>query len=200
MKLTHRPILSPLLSKVRHFCKHPKEPLHKPWFQLRKANKKKWSCLSIVKWVVGFCAALQARSSYNSWESLSPEGFALNSKWYEAEKYICNPLSGEVPMECLSAKTLSARSFRNFRTRITMSAPLVYSTNSRQLQDRPINFPQEEAVHQYPIPGIITSFCSLALKGFFEAGFNIEEVHCLSCRKESGGDDDQGCGNSKHTT
>ncbi|CAK9326339.1 unnamed protein product [Citrullus colocynthis] len=96
--------------------------------------------------------ALQARSSYNSWESLSPEGFALNSKWYEAEKYICNPLSGEVPMECLSAKTLSARSFRNFRTRITMSAPLVYSTNSRQLQDRPINFPQEEAVHQYPIP------------------------------------------------
>lgn len=103
-----------------------------------------------------FCAALQARSSYNSWESLSPEGFALNSKWYEAEKYICNPLSGEVPMECLSAKTLSARSFRNFRTRITMSAPLVYSTNSRQIQERPISFPQEEAIHHYPIPGITT--------------------------------------------
>ena len=49
----------------------------------------------------GFCAALQSRSNYNSWESLSPpEGLALNSKWYEAEKYICNPLSGEVPMEC----------------------------------------------------------------------------------------------------
>ncbi|KAL0540593.1 hypothetical protein IC582_020601 [Cucumis melo] len=96
--------------------------------------------------------ALQARSSYNSWESLSPEGFALNSKWYEAEKYICNPLSGEVPMECLSAKTLSARSFRNFRTRITMSAPLVYSTNSRQIQERPISFPQEEAINHYPIP------------------------------------------------
>ncbi|XP_022134098.1 uncharacterized protein LOC111006452 isoform X2 [Momordica charantia] len=96
--------------------------------------------------------ALQARSSYNSWESLSPDGFSLNSKWYEAEKYICNPLSGEVPMECLSAKTLSARSFRNFRTRITMSAPLVYSTNSRLLHERPITSPQEEAVHQYPIP------------------------------------------------
>ncbi|XP_022993231.1 uncharacterized protein LOC111489313 isoform X1 [Cucurbita maxima] len=87
--------------------------------------------------------ALQSRSNYNSWESLSPpEGLALNSKWYEAEKYICNPLSGEVPMECLSAKSLSARSFRNSRTRITMSAPLVYSTNSTQLQERPITFTQ----------------------------------------------------------
>ncbi|KAE8713338.1 Detected protein of unknown function [Hibiscus syriacus] len=53
--------------------------------------------------------ALQARTVYNTWECLSPEGFALNSKWNEAEKYICNPLSGEVPMECLSAKTLSGR-------------------------------------------------------------------------------------------
>ncbi|XP_038990908.1 uncharacterized protein LOC120113917 [Hibiscus syriacus] len=70
--------------------------------------------------------ALQARTVYNTWECLSPEGFALNSKWNEAEKYICNPLSGEVPMECLSAKTLSGRSFRNFTNRITMSAPLVY--------------------------------------------------------------------------
>ncbi|KAK8532238.1 hypothetical protein V6N13_131574 [Hibiscus sabdariffa] len=71
--------------------------------------------------------ALQARNVYNTWECLSPEGFVLNSKWNEAEKYICNPLSGEVPMECLSAKTLSGRSFRNFSNRITMSAPLVYS-------------------------------------------------------------------------
>lgn len=71
--------------------------------------------------------ALQARSGC-VWEFPSPEGFALNSKWSEAERYICNPLSGEVPLECLSSKTLSSRSFRNLiASRITMSAPLVYS-------------------------------------------------------------------------
>lgn len=79
-------------------------------------------------------AALQARSGYNvhhSWECSSPEGFALNSKWNEAEKYICNPLSGKVPLECLSAKTLSGRSFRYSQpNRITMSAPLVYSSTT----------------------------------------------------------------------
>ncbi|CAN1241166.1 hypothetical protein LINPERPRIM_LOCUS4847 [Linum perenne] len=72
--------------------------------------------------------ALQTRSGLcKSWECLSPEGFALNSKWNEAEKYICNPLSGEVPMECLSAKTLSGRSF--YTNSVTMSAPLVYSSS-----------------------------------------------------------------------
>ncbi|XP_074308280.1 uncharacterized protein LOC141643141 isoform X2 [Silene latifolia] len=76
--------------------------------------------------------ALQARSGY-VWECLSPEGFALNSKWNEAERYICNPLSGEVPMECLSAKTLSGRSFRSYMaSRVTMSAPLVYSLQHRR--------------------------------------------------------------------
>ncbi|CAL1390727.1 unnamed protein product [Linum trigynum] len=81
--------------------------------------------------------ALQTRSGQcNSWagECLSPDGFALHSKWNEAEKYICNPLSGQVPMECLSAKTLSGRSFYN---KITVSAPLVYSSSStypRQIQ------------------------------------------------------------------
>ncbi|KAL9323742.1 hypothetical protein ACSQ67_008599 [Phaseolus vulgaris] len=99
--------------------------------------------------------ALQARSAYKSWECLSPEGFALNSKWNEAEKYICNPFSGEVPMECLSAKTLSGRSFRNSATnRITMSAPLVYS--SRQMQTKPSstynNCIQEEVALQFHIP------------------------------------------------
>ncbi|XP_039062388.1 uncharacterized protein LOC120206891 [Hibiscus syriacus] len=69
--------------------------------------------------------ALQARSLYNSLEC-SPEVFALNSKWNEAEKYICNPLSGEFPMECLSAKTLSGRSFRKLANKITVSGPLVY--------------------------------------------------------------------------
>ncbi|KFK25841.1 hypothetical protein AALP_AA8G169100 [Arabis alpina] len=65
--------------------------------------------------------ALQAKTMYNTRDWLTQEGFALNSKWNEAEKYICNPLSGQVPMECLSYKTLSARSFRNLST---MSAPL----------------------------------------------------------------------------
>ncbi|KAF9684090.1 hypothetical protein SADUNF_Sadunf04G0081700 [Salix dunnii] len=81
--------------------------------------------------------ALQARSGYyNNRECLSPDGFALNSKWDEAEKYICNPLSGEVPMECLSAKTLRGRSFRSLTNRITKSEPLVYSNHSRQIHTR----------------------------------------------------------------
>ncbi|KAK2986833.1 hypothetical protein RJ640_011058 [Escallonia rubra] len=80
--------------------------------------------------------ALQARS-VNTWECFSPEGFALNSKWNDAEKYICNPLSGEVPLECLSAKTLSGRSFRNLTNRITMSAPLIYSSQSRLIHTKP---------------------------------------------------------------
>lgn len=79
--------------------------------------------------------ALQARTVY-SWEFMSGDGLALNSKWNEAEKYICNPKSGEVPLECLSAKSLSTatatttRSFRNLLTsKITMSAPLSYPSS-----------------------------------------------------------------------
>ncbi|GMN57063.1 hypothetical protein TIFTF001_026165 [Ficus carica] len=98
--------------------------------------------------------ALQARAAYNCWECLSPDGFALNSKWNEAEKYICNPQSGEFPMECLSAKTLSGRSFRNLTNRITMSAPLIYNSNShsRPLQTRPSNTPHEDLLHHFPVP------------------------------------------------
>ncbi|KAI4321298.1 hypothetical protein MLD38_034699 [Melastoma candidum] len=83
--------------------------------------------------------ALQAKQRYvNVWDSMSPEGFVLNSKWSDAERYICNPLSGEVPMECLSAKTLSQRSFRSITSRITMSAPLVYPSHyPRHIQPRP---------------------------------------------------------------
>ncbi|KAB2613701.1 hypothetical protein D8674_036017 [Pyrus ussuriensis x Pyrus communis] len=101
--------------------------------------------------------ALQARSAHHSWETSSPEGFALNSKWNEAEKYICNPLSGQVPMECLSAKTLSGRSFRNVTNRITMSAPLVYSSHSRPIHTtniaKPFSNPtKEDLARQFPIP------------------------------------------------
>ncbi|KAL0332498.1 UNVERIFIED_CONTAM: hypothetical protein Scaly_2151300 [Sesamum calycinum] len=77
--------------------------------------------------------ALQAKTLY-TWEYLSPDGLTLNSKWNDAEKYICNPLSGEVPLECLSAKTLSARSFRGLKSRITVSAPLIYHSQLQQFQ------------------------------------------------------------------
>ncbi|KAK0585625.1 hypothetical protein LWI29_031552 [Acer saccharum] len=102
--------------------------------------------------------ALQARSLYNnSWECSSPDGFALNSKWNEAEKYICNPLSGEFPKECLSAKTLSGRSFRNLTNRITMSAPLVYNTShhSRPIQTKPSSITmqlQDHVTVNFPVP------------------------------------------------
>lgn len=68
---------------------------------------------------------------------MSPDGLALNSKWNEAEKYICNPLSGEVPLECLSAKTLSGRSFRQSTSKITMSAPLIYPSQYHTQQFHP---------------------------------------------------------------
>ncbi|XP_055803615.1 uncharacterized protein LOC129872721 [Solanum dulcamara] len=80
--------------------------------------------------------ALQAKTIY-SWEYMSPDGLALNSKWNEAEKYICNPLSGEVPLECLSAKTLSGRSFRQSTSKITMSAPLIYPSQYHTQQFHP---------------------------------------------------------------
>ncbi|KAG8384065.1 hypothetical protein BUALT_Bualt04G0079300 [Buddleja alternifolia] len=88
--------------------------------------------------------ALQAKTMY-TWEYLSPDGngVKLNSKWNDAEKYISNPLSGEVPLECLSAKTLSGRSFRS---RITMSAPLIYPSHPHdfQLKSTPIIEHQNE--------------------------------------------------------
>ncbi|CAN8256136.1 unnamed protein product [Cochlearia groenlandica] len=74
--------------------------------------------------------ALQTKTMLNNREWLRQEGFALNSKWNEAEKYICNPLSGEVPMECLSSKTLSARSFRNLTN---MSSPLHFPSSNHLL-------------------------------------------------------------------
>ncbi|KAL6010793.1 hypothetical protein ACLOJK_001235 [Asimina triloba] len=76
--------------------------------------------------------ALQARSG-SGWECLS--GNHLHSKWNEAERYICNPLSGQVPLECLSAKTLSGRSFATTIPSTTKSAPLLFS-RSRLVQAR----------------------------------------------------------------
>ncbi|MCL7040521.1 hypothetical protein MKW94_008994 [Papaver nudicaule] len=71
--------------------------------------------------------ALQAKTGYG-WEWLSPDGVALSSKWNEAEKYICNPFSGEFPAECLSAKTLRRRSMSSSTNKFSMSAPLDYSS------------------------------------------------------------------------
>ncbi|KAL3637818.1 hypothetical protein CASFOL_018266 [Castilleja foliolosa] len=82
--------------------------------------------------------ALQAKTVY-TWEHVSPDGYTLNSKWNDAEKYICNPLSGQVPMECLSA--------RSFRTsRITVSAPLIYPhpTMHRTNDNSPISEHESE--------------------------------------------------------
>ncbi|CAH8386721.1 unnamed protein product [Eruca vesicaria subsp. sativa] len=93
--------------------------------------------------------ALQAKAMFNKREWLTQEGFALNSKWNEAEKYICNPLSGEVPMECLSSKTLRTRSFRNLTT---MSAPLHYHNPNPSMnnigQNKPSNNPNVRVIHE----------------------------------------------------
>ncbi|KAF6137244.1 hypothetical protein GIB67_036281 [Kingdonia uniflora] len=99
--------------------------------------------------------ALQART-ISRWECLSPDGFALNSKWNDAEKYICNPLSGEVPVECLSAKTLSGRvrnNSRSFTSRLTMSGPLLQSNNSnvRIVQPKSTIAELHETLDQSPI-------------------------------------------------
>ena len=134
-------------------------------------------------------AALQARSGYG-WECSSPDGFALNSKWNEAEKYICNPLSGEVPMECLSAKTLSGRSFRNFTNRITMSAPLIYPSQPRQPQTNHFAAAPttQENFVQFPIQGVKTlcfvhTYCLSICRVHFYAGLKHTISHILQRRK-----------------
>lgn len=53
-------------------------------------------------------------------------GSPLHSKWNEAERFICNPYSGEVPLECLSSKTLSRSALIN-SNRTAKSGPLVFS-------------------------------------------------------------------------
>lgn len=83
-----------------------------------------------------------------NWDWLKSEGVELNSKWNEAEKYICNPLSGEVPMECLSSKTLNSRSFRNLST---MHATLMILPSNHNLNNpRTIN-PNVRIIHEDPI-------------------------------------------------
>lgn len=62
-------------------------------------------------------------------------------------------------MECLSAKTLSGRSFRNSANRITMSAPLVYSTtHSNKVHTKPYVATPDDCV-PFPLQGSTLFSC-----------------------------------------
>ena len=139
--------------------------------------------------------ALQEKAMLNNREWLTQEGFALNSKWNEAEKYICNPLSGEVPMECLSSRTLSSRSFRNLAT--TMSAPLHYP-NPNPLtnigQNKPNNDANVRVIHEdlyVPDPVLVRGDLALNMSLFvvFLKFFSIikRNIWGVFSRKESYG-------------
>lgn len=94
--------------------------------------------------------ALQAKTIY-SWEYMSPDGLALNSKWNEAEKYICNPLSGEVPLECLSTKIPSGRSFRQPPSRIAISGPLIYPSQFQSTQQFQTKYPAKPSLPTHEV-------------------------------------------------
>ncbi|KAL5722241.1 hypothetical protein ACHQM5_005785 [Ranunculus cassubicifolius] len=92
--------------------------------------------------------ALQGRTGHG-WETLSPDhGFALSSKWNDAEKYICNPLSGEFPLECLSTKTLSGR-FMSIPT--TISRTIAMSTTHAKAISSKTCITHEDNVHEFLI-------------------------------------------------
>ncbi|XP_010485544.1 PREDICTED: uncharacterized protein LOC104763851 isoform X2 [Camelina sativa] len=102
--------------------------------------------------------ALQAKTMYKKKRDwLKPEGVVeLNSKWNEAEKYICNPLSGEVPIECLSSRTLNSRSFRNLSTTHSPPFTILPSNHNNFNNPRPINTPTVRIIHEdsrspYPV-------------------------------------------------
>ncbi|CAN6809324.1 unnamed protein product [Brassica oleracea var. botrytis] len=98
--------------------------------------------------------ALQEKTMYKkNQEWLKPEGIELNSKWNEAEKYICNPLSGEVPMECLSSKTLNSRSFRDISNKSTplMNFPSNHNLNNSRTSNPNVRVIQEDHVSTDPV-------------------------------------------------
>ncbi|KAF8091412.1 hypothetical protein N665_0445s0001, partial [Sinapis alba] len=97
--------------------------------------------------------ALQEKSVYKKNQDwLRPEGIELNSKWNEAEKYICNPLSGEVPVECLSSKTLNSRSFRDpsIMSSPFMILPSNHKLNNPRTTDPNVRIIQEDHVSTDP--------------------------------------------------
>ncbi|XP_042019543.1 uncharacterized protein LOC121767352 [Salvia splendens] len=76
-----------------------------------------------------FTAAIKGLQRRGVWSCEYIGIGGLQSKWSDAEKYISNPLSGQVPVECLSAKALGVRSFSTLTSnRITISAPLHFQT------------------------------------------------------------------------
>ncbi|CAA7038571.1 unnamed protein product [Microthlaspi erraticum] len=95
-----------------------------------------------------FTSALKGLQDKKNWNWLKPEGVELHSKWNEAEKYICNPLSGEVPMECLSSKTLNSRSFSNLST---MSTPVMSLPSNRNLNNPRTISTNVRVLHKDPI-------------------------------------------------
>ncbi|WZY83224.1 hypothetical protein YC2023_029608 [Brassica napus] len=98
--------------------------------------------------------ALQAKTMYKKNQDwLKPEGVELNSKWNEAEKYICNPLSGEVPMECLSSKTLNSISFRDVSNKSTplMNFPSNHNLNNSRTSNPNVRIIQEDHVSTDPV-------------------------------------------------
>ncbi|GER48041.1 DNA damage checkpoint protein 1, partial [Striga asiatica] len=103
--------------------------------------------------------ALQARRVYsNTWEYVSADngGLTLNSKWNDAEKYICNPVSGQVPLQCLSSKALSERSSQSLVTSRTKQEKKRSTTRNVGTQ---IKFSSES-----PIPSQIPSCEEISVK------------------------------------
>ncbi|XP_059281844.1 uncharacterized protein LOC132035559 [Lycium ferocissimum] len=115
-----------------------------PGYTLREEiDPSKYSFTSALK-------ALQAKTIY-SWEYMSPDGLALHSKWNEAEKYICNPYSGEVPLECLSTKILSARSFRQPTSRIAISGSLIHPSQIQNTGQFQTNHHVKPSLHTHEV-------------------------------------------------
>ncbi|CAN6446113.1 unnamed protein product [Victoria cruziana] len=118
-----------------------------------------------------------ARESLTSMRYL--EGRFLNSKWDEAERYICNPLSGEVPIQCLSS-SLASKTWADQRSR---TVPVL----TRTFKSAPLSFPSHGHVESKPmsIPAIEEVTASEELKGrngsrMRDVGTQITPLDCSS--------------------
>lgn len=135
-----------------------------------------------------FLIALQEKTMYKkNQEWLKPEGIELNSKWNEAEKYICNPLSGEVPMECLSSKTLNSRSFRDISNKSTplMNFPSNHNLNNSRTSNPNVRIIQEDHVSTDPVLGQgqwLSSLLNNIIKAVLCCGF--KSLECFWAEKK----------------
>ncbi|RVX06385.1 hypothetical protein CK203_023592 [Vitis vinifera] len=115
--------------------------------------------------------SVAARSGYG-WECSSPDGFALNSKWNEAEKYICNP------------------TLRGGSNGVSVCKNTQWAILS-ELHKQNYNV----CASYLPFPAATTpnkSFCSCS--------YNTGKLCPISYSREENGGHDQRCGNPKHTT